>query len=195
MPCGFTRPTWAPSAVKRSLSMPSRSSHDPCACARASAGVVSNAACAAMRTVRVRAKSVRARNGRPGKVRAEDGAEVLPGARAAERAPLAHADAVAVPEPAQRETRESPIGSLHDLRRKIRTVEKLATRRAQHITNVVASNAIVTALRLHDDRCHAPRRRPAIHRHGLQSSEGTGRHLRVRAEVSLDDRRERIAFP
>ena len=104
-----------------------------------------------------RSWSVRARNSGSGEVRAENRAEVLPSARAADGAPLAHADAMPVAESSNRQPRESSIGRADDLGRKIRTVEKLATRRAEHITNVVAANAIPPARRL-DPRAppHAP---------------------------------------
>src|SRR3954467_12138393 len=159
MPCGFTRPTCAPSAVNRSLSIPRRSSHEPSACARAgrAATLAMSRAMTAIFRERV---SVRARNTGSGKVRAEDCTKVLTGARAADGAPLTHADAMSVAQPSNRQARESSIGRRQNLGRKIRAVEKLATRRAQHITNVVRLHTEAPARRLQHNGRHSARRRP-----------------------------------
>src|SRR5580765_283398 len=125
--------------------MPSRSAHDWFSCAPSRPAVTRT-------TERIRTSdrscSIHARNGGPGEVRAENRAEVLTSARPADGAPLTHADAMPVAEPSNRQTGESSIRGTDDLGRKIRTVEKLATRRAEHVPNVVPANAIAAARRL-----------------------------------------------
>src|SRR5580765_7877284 len=139
--------------------MPSRSAHDWFSCAPSRPAVTRT-------TERIRTSdrscSIHARNGGPGEVRAENRAEVLTGARTADGAPLAHADAMPVAQPSNRQPCEPPVGRADDLGRKIRTVENLATRRAEHITNVDAPKAVPPDRRLDPERSDATRGRLAI---------------------------------
>src|SRR5215210_7279971 len=134
-----------------------RSNSDSCAPA---AGAAPTAAAATApsrkaRRVAVATRSALGRNDRPRIVRAEYGAEVLPRARAADRAPLAHADPMSVAGSAERDAREPPVEPRRSFDGKIRAVEDLASARAQHEANVVAAERVEAALRLDRQRRHA----------------------------------------
>src|SRR5687768_2911510 len=145
MPYGFTRPTCAPSPENRSLSMPSRSSHEPCACARSATGAATQKTTARAKTKR---RSVRARDTGSGIIRAEDRAEILARARTTDGAPLAHSHAMPVAEASDGQARESSICAGDGVGRKIRTVEGLATGRPEDVANVIAANVIRSSLHL-----------------------------------------------
>src|SRR6478752_782759 len=84
---GKTRPALSPSDCSCSLSRPNRANRSSCADSRAVAQQIITAAAAIL---------LRRANGGSGKVSVEDRSEVLPGTRAPDGAPLAHADAVPV---------------------------------------------------------------------------------------------------
>src|SRR5688500_18293500 len=155
---GFTTPYVAPTPVSRSRSSPSRSS-TPGACAATSpAPKVSSAPSAATapgRRARAVPASGRVADARARVVGAEDGPEVVPRARAADGAPLAHADAVAVAAPLERRHRRALAArGRWPAHGKIGAVQRPATAHPQHRADVVSAHVEGAARRAHHQLAH-----------------------------------------
>src|SRR3954469_12939611 len=107
-----------------------------CPCARADERTLISVAIAARRHHR---RLCRRANRGSWIVGAENRPKILPGARAADGAPLAHPDAMSVACPRQREFRDRAVRSADGSDGKIGTVEDLATGRTHDVANVIAA--------------------------------------------------------
>src|SRR5215211_6145313 len=88
-----------------------------------------------------------------GIVGAKDRAEVLPRARAADCAALAHAHAVPVAAALEEQLLHAAAAG-NDVDGKIGAVQQLASRRAQRRANLVAPQRPAAAIRVHRERAH-----------------------------------------
>ena len=95
---------------------------------------------------------------------AKNRAEVLAGARTADRAALAHADAMSIAAAVQRQ-RLHAVAPVHGVDGKVGAVQHLATRRAQRVAHLVARGAIRVPRSVSTvERRHAPGRRDVASR-------------------------------
>src|SRR5687768_11189306 len=122
----------------------------------------------------------------------QDRAEVLTRPCAANRPPLAHADSMSIPAPADGDPGQSSRPALLGVDGKVRAVEDLATGTTHDEADVVATKHVPSPVRGDRQRADAPRGRVAIYLHPLNRADAATRNGHVGSQVLLERLCERV---